>query len=212
MRDTYRRIDRPLLLLAVIAPLGWLVASGIGVAGLSLGPNPVQHTIHFTGKTALNLLLLTLLVSPLRAWTGWSRLQRWRRILGVAAFCYALLHFLAYSVLELGLDFSDLGREIVRRPYITIGLTSLLMLVPLAATSTDRSMRRLGRRWLSLHRLAYPATLLAAWHFHWQVRAGLLEPLLYWVALGALLGWRARRAWLQRVTSTCAPATTRERT
>ena len=180
--------------------------------GLSLGPNPVQETIHFSGKTALNLLLLTLLVSPLRAWTGWGRLQRWRRILGVAAFGYALLHFLAYAVLELGLDFSDLGREIVRRPYITIGLTAVLLLVPLAATSTDRAMRRLGRRWLTLHRLAYPATILAAWHFHWQVRDGLLEPLLYWAALAALLGWRARRSWQARLTSTSGPATTPERT
>lgn len=212
MRDAYRRIDRPLLLLGVSAPLAWLVAAGSGVWGLSLGPNPVQETIHFSGKTALNLLLLTLLVSPLRAWTGWGRLQRWRRVLGVAAFAYALMHFLAYAVLELGLDFSDLGREIARRPYITIGLTAVLLLVPLAATSTDRAMRRLGRRWLTLHRLAYPATILAAWHFHWQVRAGLLEPLLYWAALAALLGWRARRSWQARLTSTSGPATTRERT
>lgn len=212
MRDAYRRVDRPLLLLAVVAPLGWLVAAGSGLWGLSLGPNPVQETIDFSGKTALNLLLLTLLVSPLRAWTGWDRLQRGRRILGVAAFSYVVLHFLAYAVLELGLDFSDLGREIVRRPYITIGLTALLMLAPLAATSTDRAMRRLGRRWLALHRLAYPATILAAWHFHWQVRAGLLEPLLYWAALGVLLGWRARRAWLRRATSRSSPATAQERT
>lgn len=212
MRDAYRRIDRPLLLLAVATPFAWLLAAASGVGSLSLGPNPVQETIDFSGKTALNLLLLTLLVSPMRAWTGWGRLQRWRRILGVAAFSYALLHFLSYAILELGLDFSDLGREILRRPYITIGLTALLILAPLAATSTDRAMRRLGRRWLTLHRLAYPAAILAAWHFHWQVRAGLLEPLAYWAALGALLGWRAQRAWRGRVTSKSAPATTREKT
>jgi sulfoxide reductase heme-binding subunit YedZ len=204
--DRYRRVERPLLLLAVAAPLAWLVAAGAGAWGLSLGPNPVKETIHFSGKTALNLLLITLLVSPLRAWTGWNGLQRWRRILGVAAFTYALLHFLAYAVLELNLDFSDLGREIARRPYITVGLAALLMLLPLAATSADRAMRRLGRRWAVLHRLAYPATVLAAWHFHWQVRAGLVEPLLYWAALALLLGWRVKRAWERRVTSPSGPA------
>lgn len=212
MRDRYRRIERPLLLLAVVAPLAWLLASGAGAWGLSLGPNPVEETIHFSGKTALNLLLLTLLVSPLRAWSGWQGLLRWRRVLGVAAFAYALLHFLAYAILGLNLDFSDLGREIARRPYITIGLAALLVLAPLAATSTDRAMRRLGRRWLTLHRLAYPAAALAAGHFHWQVRAGLVEPLLYWAALAVLLGWRAKRAWERRVTSTSAPATTPGRT
>lgn len=212
MRDRYRRVERPLLLLAVAAPLAWLLASGAGAWGLSLGPNPVKEAIHFSGKTALNLLLITLLVSPLRAWTGWQGLQRWRRILGVAAFTYALLHFLAYAVLELNLDFSDLGREIARRPYITVGLAALLMLLPLAATSADRAMRRLGRRWSVLHRLAYPATVLAAWHFHWQVRAGLLEPLLYWAALALLLGWRVKRTWDRRVTSRSGPATAREKT
>lgn len=211
MSDAYRQLERPLLLLAVAAPLGWLVAAALGAWGLSLGPNPVREIIHFTGKTALNLLLVALAVTPLREWTGWNRPQRWRRILGVAAFCYALLHLAAYAVLELNLDFADLGREIARRPYIMVGLASLLMLVPLAATSTDRAMRRMGRRWLALHRLAYPAALLAAWHFHWQVRAGLVEPLLYWAALGVLLGWRVLHA-RRRVTSRSGPATTRGRT
>ena len=215
MPDRYRLIYRPLLLLAVALPLGWLIARGLEVLGPGLGANPVRETLHFTGKTALNLLLLTLLVSPLREWFRSPLLLRTRRILGVAAFAYALLHFAIYAALELGLDFGDLGRELARRPYITLGFAALLALAPLAATSTDRMMRRLGRRWAALHKLVYPAAILAAWHFHWQVKAGVAEPLLYWAALALLLGWRAWRAWRRRssgLTSKSAPATARGRT
>ena len=107
-------------------------------------------------------LLLTLLVSPLREGFRSPLLLRARRILGVAAFAYALLHFTIYAALELGLDFGDLGRELARRPYITLGFAALLALAPLAATSTDRMVRRLGRRWAVLHKLVYPAAILAA--------------------------------------------------
>jgi sulfoxide reductase heme-binding subunit YedZ len=211
MRDRYRRIYRPLLLLAVALPLAWLLVRGFNLLGQGLGPNPVRETLHQTGKTALNLLLLTLVVSPLRDWLHSPLLLRTRRVLGVSAFCYALLHFTIYVALELGLDFGDLGRELARRPYITLGFIALLALAPLAATSTDRMMRRLGRRWLALHRLVYPAAILAAWHFHWQVKAGVVEPLLYWGALGILLGWRVWRGY-RRLTSKSAPATVQERT
>lgn len=168
----------------VAAPAVWLLAG-------PLGPNPVRELLHFTGKTSLNLLMLTLLVSPLRSITGQAVWQRPRRLLGVAAFVYALLHFLVYAVLELDLDFSDLARELTRRPYIIIGTLALLGLVPLAATSTDRMMRRLGRRWQTLHWLVYPITVLAIWHYYWQVKADIREPLWYAGALSVLLAWRA---------------------
>jgi sulfoxide reductase heme-binding subunit YedZ len=179
---------------AALVPLLWLIAAALGLAGLSLGPNPSRELLHFTGKTALNLLWIGLLASPLQRLTGEVQWIRPRRIIGLFAFGYALLHFVIYAALELGLDFSDLAREIVKRPFIIVGTLALLLLVPLAVTSTDRMMRRLGRRWQTVHRLVYPATILAVWHFWWQVKKDLTEPMLYAAALALLLGFRWWRA------------------
>lgn len=179
---------------AALVPLLWLIAAALGLAGLSLGPNPSRELLHFTGKTALNLLWIGLLASPLQRLTGDVQWIRPRRIIGLFAFSYALLHFVIYAALELGLDFSDLAREIVKRPFIIVGTLALLLLVPLAVTSTDRMMRRLGRRWQTVHRLVYPATILAVWHFWWQVKKDLTEPMLYAAALALLLGFRWWRA------------------
>ena len=187
---------KPLVFVGASLPLVLLIASLMGWASLSLGPNPVRELLHVTGKTALNLLMITLLVSPLRELTGWRALQRPRRMLGLFAFTYALLHFVIYAVLELDLDFSDLGREIVRRPFIIVGSLALLALIPLAVTSTDRMMRRLGRRWQRLHRLVYPITLFAIWHYYWQVKADIREPILYALAFVLLMGFRA---WQRRI-------------
>jgi sulfoxide reductase heme-binding subunit YedZ len=126
--------------------------------------------------------------------TGEVQWIRPRRIIGLFAFGYALLHFVIYAALELGLDFSDLAREIVKRPFIIVGTFALLLLIPLAVTSTGRMMRRLGRRWQTVHRLVYPATILAVWHFWWQVKKDLTEPMLYAAALALLLGFRWWRA------------------
>jgi sulfoxide reductase heme-binding subunit YedZ len=114
------------------------------------------------------------------------------------AFSYALLHFLVYAVLELELQLGELGRELARRPYILVGTVALLALIPLAITSTDRMMRRLGRRWQRLHRLIYPITALGIWHYYWQVKADIREPLIYLGLLALLLAWRARSARLRR--------------
>lgn len=171
-------------------PLLWLLAAVFGLWGQSLGANPVREMLHFTGKTSLNLLMLTLLSSPLRTISGQLFWQYPRRQLGVFTFVYALLHFLVYAVLELDLDLGDLAKELTRRPYIIVGSAALLGLVPLAATSTDRMMRRLGRRWQQLHWLVYPIAILAVWHFFWQVKADVREPLGYAAALALLLGWR----------------------
>ena len=179
---------------AALVPLLWLIAAALGLAGLSLGPNPSRELLHFTGKTALNLLWIGLLASPLQRLTGEVQWIRPRRIIGLFAFGYALLHFVIYAALELGLDFSDLAREIVKRPFIIVGTFALLLLIPLAVTSTGRMMRRLGRRWQTVHRLVYPATILAVWHFWWQVKKDLTEPMLYAAALALLLGFRWWRA------------------
>ena len=189
---------KPLVWLGALVPLALIVAGILDVAGQSLGPNPIREILHVTGKTSLNLLLITLCATPLRELTGQTWWVRPRRLLGLMAFAYALLHFLVYAILELELQLGELGREIARRPYILVGTVALLALIPLAVTSTDRMMRRLGRRWQTLHRLIYPIAALGIWHYYWQVKADIREPLIYLGLLTLLLGWRARRAWLKR--------------
>lgn len=184
------RLLKPLVFISVIAPFLGLLAGLFGIAGQTLGPNPVRTLLHATGTYALNSLMFTLLVSPLRDLTGQWQWLIVRRMLGLTAFAYALLHFLVYAILELDLDARDLAQEIIRRPFIIVGLVSLLSLLPLALTSTDRMMRRLKKRWQQLHYLIYPATALAIWHFYWQVKADVIEPLLYLSALILLLAWR----------------------
>ena len=189
---------KPLVWLGALAPLALIVVGVFELAGQSLGPNPIREILHVTGKTSLNLLLITLCATPLRELTGQTWWVRPRRLLGLMAFSYALLHFLVYAVLELELQLGELGRELARRPYILVGTVALLALIPLAITSTDRMMRRLGRRWQRLHRLIYPITALGIWHYYWQVKADIREPLIYLGLLAVLLAWRARSAWLRR--------------
>lgn len=192
VRPMTERALKALVFIGASIPAALLIA---GVAGQSLGPNPIREMLHVTGKTSLNLLMITLMVTPIRAATGWVTLQAIRRALGLFAFAYAVLHFLIYAVLELDLDFSDLGREIARRPFIIVGMVALLALIPLAVTSTNRMMRKLGRRWQTLHQLIYPIAILGIWHYYWQVKADIREPLIYAGILTALLGYRI---WLRR--------------
>jgi len=189
---------KPLVWLGALAPLALIVVGIFELAGQSLGPNPIREILHVTGKTSLNLLLITLCATPLRELTGQTWWVRPRRLLGLMAFSYALLHFLVYAVLELELQLGELGQELARRPYILVGTVALLALIPLAITSTDRMMRRLGRRWQRLHRLIYPITALGIWHYYWQVKADIREPLIYLGLLAVLLAWRARSAWVRR--------------
>lgn len=185
-----RFVLKPLVLAGCLAPSAWLLAGATGVGGVSLGPNPVEEILHTLGKSGLNILLLTLCVTPLRQLTGWSHWLRLRRMLGLTAFCYVLAHFLFYVLVDQGLDLEVLLEDVLKRPYITLGFAGLLLLLPLAATSTRRSMRRLGRRWQRLHRLVYVVAVLGCVHYYWQVKADLREPLLYFGVLAALLGWR----------------------
>lgn len=194
-RPKAERALKTLVFIGASIPVVLLIASVAGVAGQSLGPNPIREMLHITGKTSLNLLMITLMVTPTRTVAGWVALQAVRRTLGLFAFAYAVLHFLIYAVLELDLDFSDLSREIVSRPFIIVGMIALLALIPLAVTSTNRMMRKLGRRWQTLHRLIYPIAILGVWHYYWQVKADIREPLIYAGILAALLGYRI---WLRR--------------
>jgi sulfoxide reductase heme-binding subunit YedZ len=146
------------------------------------------------GKWGLRLLLVTLAVTPLRVSLRVPLLAGLRRMLGLFAFTYLALHFLTWLLLDRWLDLGAVLEDVVKRPYITVGLTALLLLLPLAVTSTAGWMRRLGRRWQRLHRLVYPAAILGCVHYWWQVKADLREPLLYAALLLFLLGWRVHRA------------------
>jgi sulfoxide reductase heme-binding subunit YedZ len=198
-----RRYAKPLVFLACLLPAAWLAAGVIAVlsgdpdsaAARALGANPVEKVQDTLGIWGLRLLLVTLLVTPLRVLGGWPRLLLFRRMLGLFAFAYIALHFLWYLFVDQAFDWGQLLADVAKRPYITAGFTAFLLLVPLAATSTRAAMRRLGRRWQSLHRLVYPATVLGCVHYWWQVKADIREPLVYASIAAVLLGWRAVRAW-----------------
>jgi methionine sulfoxide reductase heme-binding subunit len=210
----YRFGIKPIVFAACAAPaalmtLGILAAVGkIPSSPMDLGADPVDRLLHACGITALNMLLITLLVTPARMLTGWSHLLRLRRMLGLFAAFYALAHFVVYAWLDQGLDLAAVGADIIKRPYITIGMLALLLLVPLAITSTNRMMRRLGRRWQKLHMLVYLVALLGVWHYWWQVKKDIREPLLYFAIFGVLMAFRAYRAFRAK----SAPATAPERT
>lgn len=183
-------MTKPLLFFLCLLPLAHLLAGAFSIAGQGLGANPVEELLHALGRWGLKFLLLTLAVTPLRRWTGWNWLIRFRRMLGLFAFFYVLLHFLVYAVLDQGLNLQAIVEDVLKRPYITLGMAGLLMLLPLAVTSTKGMMRRLGKRWQKLHRLVYVIAIVAVWHFYWQVKLDTLEPILYALVLAGLLGVR----------------------
>ena len=184
---------------ACLAPLTLLVLRAVGYLG-GLGANPVEQILNVCGKTGLNLLMLTLCITPIRRATGINRLISFRRLLGLFAFFYLALHFSTYALLDLGLlyapgqAFGTLLVDIAERPYITVGFTALLLLIPLAVTSTHGMQRRLGKNWTKLHRLVYVVGVLGVVHYYWQVKSDLdfAEPLLYAFLLAVLLGVRLK--------------------
>ncbi len=200
------RADKPIVFLLCAAPLAWLTLRAFGLAGLSLGPNPVEALLHALGLWGLRLLLLTLCIRPAAVVLRLPRLMRLRRMVGLFAFTYVLLHFLTWLVLDRGLDWNGIVADIAKRPFVTVGFAALLLLLPLAVTSTDRWMRRLGRRWHSLHKLVYVAALLGALHFLWLVKADWREPALYIAVYTALMYWR----WRKRPGARAVSSTTRE--
>jgi methionine sulfoxide reductase heme-binding subunit len=157
------RIIKPLGFLAALGPLAWLLWHGL--VGGNLGADPVKTIQTTTGLTILVLLLVTLAVTPLRRLSGWNELIRIRRMAGLFAFFYALLHAVTYFVFDQSLDPGLIWADTISHPRIGVGLVAFLLLIPLAFTSTTGWIRRLGRRWSSLHRLIYPATLLGLLHY-----------------------------------------------
>jgi sulfoxide reductase heme-binding subunit YedZ len=200
------RILKAALFLLCLVPLGKLTLEVFGVAGMSLGANPIEELIHRFGKWGLNFLLITLTVTPVRHLSGLAWLMRFRRMLGLFAFFYLLMHFLTYAGLDQRFDIPVIVEDVIERPYITIGMTALLLLLPLALTSTNSMMRRLGRRWQKLHRMVYVIAILGVCHFYWQVKQDILEPLIYALILALLLcyrlvvRWRRNRAASRQIT------------
>jgi len=156
-----------------LLPLARLFVLG---SGGGLGANPIEFITHSTGTWTLVGLLVTLSVTPLRRLTGRADLIRYRRMLGLFAFFYAILHFMTYLWLDQFFDFASIAKDIVKRPFITVGFAAFVLLIPLAVTSTRVMMRRLGRRWQPLHRLVYLIALLGVIHYVWLVKKDLTQP------------------------------------
>ena len=171
-----------------LTPFLWLLFRGVTDR---LTANPIEDITLTTGIWALRFLLITLAITPARRLTGWNPIIRYRRMLGLFAFFYATLHFLTYIVLDQGLAFEFILPDIVKRPYITAGMTAFVAMIPLAITSTRGWIRRLGRRWQMLHRLVYVSGIAACLHFIWKVKIVIGEPVYYAAILGALLLFRA---------------------
>ena len=181
---------KPVTFVTCLAPLAYLILQIFEVGALRLGPNPVEDIQHTLGIWAIRFIMLTLAITPLRRLTGKAWLLRFRRMFGLFAFSYCGLHFLNYLVLDQTLNVSAIAEDILERPFITIGFATLLMLTPLAVTSTDGWRRQLGPRWQVLHRLVYLIGIFACWHFYWQVKKDITEPMLYICILTLLLGLR----------------------
>jgi sulfoxide reductase heme-binding subunit YedZ len=173
------RVVKPVLYVLGVVPLAYAV---LRLANGSVEGDQVKFLQHVTGDTVLGGLLLTLSVTPLRRLTGWNEIIRLRRLLGLTAFWYALVHFLTYVVFDHSLSLTDIGSDIVEHPWVLLGFTSLLLLVPLAVTSTKGWIRRLGgKRWNRLHQLVYLATAAGVVHYFWLVKKDVTDP-IYWVA------------------------------
>ncbi|GMQ87564.1 MAG: sulfoxide reductase heme-binding subunit YedZ [Gammaproteobacteria bacterium] len=180
---------KPVVFTVCLLPLivlGWQLYAGL------LGANPIDEVADSTGEWALRFLLITLMATPLKRLFGWSWTTRIRRMLGLYAFFYASLHLFTYLLLDQFFDWGEIWLDILERPFITVGMLAFVLLLPLAITSNKSMVRRLGRNWKRLHRLAYIIPALGVLHFWWLVKADVLEPLVYGVVLAVLLGFRVK--------------------
>ena len=198
---------RPLVFVVCLLPAAWVVfaiASDFFSGTRLLGSNPIKEAEHFTGRWVLRFLMFTLAVTPIRQTLGWNWLQRYRRMLGLFAFAYATMHLSIYFFLDLELAWGDLWADIVKRPYITIGMAAFALLVPLAVTSTAKMVKRLGgKRWAALHRSIYVIVVLGTIHFWMAVKRDITLPLIFALIFAVLLGYRVV-AWRRRKLTAAA--------
>ncbi len=189
------------MFLLALVPFLLVVLRAFGI-GSDLGTNPVEELLDQFGNWGLRLLLVTLAITPLRHLIGKPWPLRFRRMLGLFAFFYIALHFTVYLWLDQGFALGAIVDDVIKRPFITLGMISLVVLLLLALTSPHAARRRLGKRWQMLHYLVYPAAILGVWHFWWQVKKDITEPLIYAVILGILLGYRyVRHLRTRRISS-----------
>lgn len=190
-----KRAVKIIIFLAALVPAALLVR---GMLTGTLGVNPAETIQLQTGRWALKFLFLSLSVTPIRRLTGWNVVIQFRRMLGLFAFFYATLHFAAYFAFDLNFAISTMVTDVYKRPFIALGFTAFLLLIPLAVTSTKGWIRRLGRKWTQLHRLVYVSAILATIHFAWKVKVFTGDPVRYAAVLVVLLGfrviWELRRA------------------
>ena len=202
------RVLKPALYVAAVLPLAWIV---FALATGRVTGDEVKFIQHVTGDTVLTTLLLTLCVTPIRRLTGWNPIIRLRRQIGLTAFWYAVLHLLTYLVFDQSLSVAEIGEDVAKHPWVLVGFTSFLLLVPLAVTSTAGWVRRLGgKRWQRLHRLIYPAAVGGVLHYLWLVKKDVSAPLYYAAALALILVTRVltrsyRRAPAVRLSSGVEP-------
>jgi len=189
---------KPVVFLACLGPLarlGWKAYAG------RLGANPIEVITHSTGDWILIFLLATLSITPLRKLTGQLWMIRYRRMFGLFAFFYAVLHFLTYIWLDKFFDVHEMWADVLKRRFITVGFTGFVLLVPLALTSTQNWIRRLGgKRWQTLHRLIYLSAIAGVIHYWWLVKADISKPVQYAFVLSLLLGYRVV-VWARRVAA-----------
>ena len=198
----------------VLLVIGLCVPAALAIAGtLSdilagtryFGSNPVKEVEHFLGRWTLRLVFATLTITPLRQATGWNWLAKHRRTLGLYAFGYVTLHWIAYAFLDVQLDWGDLKKDLLKRPYIFLGMTALLLMIPMAVTSTKAMIRRLGRNWARIHRAIYVIAILGVIHYSMAVKQDLTYPLNYAAVLTLLYGWRMLR-WAGRRRAGATPS------
>ncbi|MGH7675844.1 MAG: sulfite oxidase heme-binding subunit YedZ [Gemmatimonadales bacterium] len=182
-----RRAAKPAVLLMCLVPLGLIVADAL--LG-RLPAEPIKNITHRTGVWGLTFLTITLAVTPLRRITGWNALAGYRRMLGLVAFTYLTTHFLIYLVLDQFFAWPYIIEDIAERPYITVGFTGFVLLIPLALTSTAAAIRRLGKKWVRLHSLIYVTALAGVVHFMWSQKADVRRPTIYGLVLIGLLAMR----------------------
>ncbi|MCZ6577003.1 MAG: sulfite oxidase heme-binding subunit YedZ [Acidiferrobacterales bacterium] len=192
-----RWVTKPIIFVASLVPFALLVWDGVAN---NLGANPVEAIRLYTGDWTLRFLLITLAVTPLRRITGWNAMLRLRRMLGLFAFFYACLHFVSYIWLDQFFALDAIIEDVLDRPYITVGVASFLLLIPLAVTSTNGMVRRLGaKRWQRLHRLVYVIGIGGVIHFLWLVKSDISQPVIYGAVLALLLGYRV--IWALRASA-----------
>lgn len=183
-------VAKAVLFAVALLPLAKLIA-GVVYFPEWLGANPAEFITRSTGDWTLRFLLITLAVTPLRTLSGWNWLLSFRRMLGLYAFFYGVVHLSSYVAFDHVFDVAEILKDIVKRPFITVGFTTLVLMIPLAITSTNAMVRRLGaKQWIALHRLGYLVAPLGVLHFWWMVKRDVTEPALYAAILAALLGYR----------------------